>query len=417
MPQPDRAERIVDALWNLFVGDALAMPVHWYYNRDTLRAEFDGGVTGFEDARHPHPEAFMLGMGYHPDVESADRLGRPYDILHDNVGFYRTSYGAFAFDLSEKEGEHGNATAPAPERYHYHHGLKAGEMTVNAQIVRVLIQSVVEAGRYDPVAFLEAMVAHLTTPGRNRDPYTEVYLRRWFEAYAAGAPITAAAAHQRDIWSIGSHGGMPRPLLLGLMAADAYQGLGHALEHQVLTHRSENVAASIATLLPAMHAMLDGEAPAPLLRDLSRRIRMPRIRGAELFARYRDASGPNNIPDDDMWRLHTELALAPMDLDRLLGLGDEAVIRKTISTACYTEHGLPLMLYLIAAHGLEAEAVLLANANAGGDSVNRALPLGLILGAAGASVPDRLREGLADHAALSEEIAAFAGLAASASVF
>ncbi|MEL6236683.1 MAG: ADP-ribosylglycohydrolase family protein, partial [Pseudomonadota bacterium] len=81
-----------------------------------------------------------------------------------------------------------------------------------------------------------------------------------------------------------------------------------------------------------------------------------------------------------------------------------------IGTACYPEHGLPLMLYLAALAGGEAEASLLWNANAGGDNVNRAGVLGLLLGAAG--MPEALKTGLADHAELQGEIAAFAEIAA-----
>ncbi|MEO0999447.1 MAG: ADP-ribosylglycohydrolase family protein [Pseudomonadota bacterium] len=417
MPRPDRAARIANALWGLFIGDALAMPAHWFYNRENLRAAFDGGVTGYEDARHPHPEAFMLGMTYQPDLEGAARLSRPYDILHENARFYRTNYATFEFDLSAREGEHGNATAAAPERYHYHHGLKAGEMTVNAQLVRVLMRSVVEAGRYDPVAFLETMVAHMTTPGRNHDPYTEVFLRRWFERWTAGAPITQAAVTQREVWSVGSHGGMPRPMLVAMMGADAYEGIGHALEHQVLTHRSETLAGSLAMLIPVLHALLEGAEPLATLRALAARVRLPAIRGADLFARYREAQGPNNIPDREMYEIHTRLEEAPMDLDALHAMGDEAVVRTLISTACYTEHGLPMMLFHATLHGCDMEATLLANANAGGDNVNRALPLGLLLGAAGAEAPTHLKEGLAGSAELSREIGEFAEMAARGGLF
>ncbi|MFW6312379.1 MAG: hypothetical protein ACOC2N_00655 [Spirochaetota bacterium] len=75
-----------NALWGLFIGDALAMPAHWYYDRENIRRDFDGGVTGYEAPEHPHPESFMVGMEYRPDVECARASGRPYDILHDLAG-------------------------------------------------------------------------------------------------------------------------------------------------------------------------------------------------------------------------------------------------------------------------------------------------------------------------------------------
>ena len=94
--------------------------------------------------------------------------------------------------------------------------MKTGEKTLEAQLVRVLLRSVIATGRYDPYKFLEGFVAHLTTPGTNRNPYTEIYIRSWFENYARGLPPSVCAAFQRDIWSIGSHGGVIRPLVVAM---------------------------------------------------------------------------------------------------------------------------------------------------------------------------------------------------------
>ena len=41
------AERVRGALWGMFIGDALAMPVHWYYDRSRIKADF-GEITKFE---------------------------------------------------------------------------------------------------------------------------------------------------------------------------------------------------------------------------------------------------------------------------------------------------------------------------------------------------------------------------------
>lgn len=78
------ARRIDNALWGAFIGDALAMPVHWFYSQENIRKQFPGGLDRYYPAPHPHPDAFMLGMTYQPDVEKARSLGRPCDILHQN---------------------------------------------------------------------------------------------------------------------------------------------------------------------------------------------------------------------------------------------------------------------------------------------------------------------------------------------
>ena len=73
----DRARRMRNALWGLFIGDALAMPAHWFYSIENIKRVFDGGLKDYEAAPHPHPESFMVGMTYRPDVENAKRLERP----------------------------------------------------------------------------------------------------------------------------------------------------------------------------------------------------------------------------------------------------------------------------------------------------------------------------------------------------
>lgn len=53
-----------------------------------------------------------------------------------------------------------------------------------------------------------------------------------------------------------------------------------------------------------------------------------------------------------------------------------------LSTACYPEHGLPMMLYLAVQNRFDLKSAILANANAGGDNVHRGIGLGLLAGEA-----------------------------------
>jgi ADP-ribosylglycohydrolase len=404
-----RAARIRNALWGLFIGDALAMPAHWFYNLKNIRTSFNGGIRGYEAPPHPHPESFMVGMAYRPDVESANRIGRPYDILHEHARFYDTTYGSLAIRPTEREGEHGNRVPRLADRFHYHHGLKAGENTLGAHLVRVLMRSVIRCRRYDPRDFLEAFVQYLATPGENRDPYTEIYLRRWFENYSRGFPIEGSAEFQRNVWSIGSHGGVIRPLVLSMLAESAYQGLGLATEHQSLTHRSENVASALGVLVPLLNALVKGGDPVEAIFSYARAIRLPRIAGEDLFAAYRNHGGPGNIPRDEMWQLHVRLDENPFEVTGFARQrGESEVVRHLLATACYPEHGLPLMLYLIVRHGVGIEESLLANANAGGDNVHRGMIMGLLVGASSNRLPLHLVEGLVSRHELQAEIDAFA---------
>ncbi|NLC70764.1 MAG: ADP-ribosylglycohydrolase family protein [Desulfuromonadaceae bacterium] len=397
-----------NALWGLFIGDTLAMPAHWIYTLDKIAELFPGGIQDFRDPPHPHPESFMFKMSYEPDTASAARLGRPFDILHRHARFLRSNYDPPGPPPSGRKFEHGLFAPSSEERYHYHHGLRKGDNTVNAHLVRVLMRAVIRAGRYDPGMFLDDFITHLTTPGKNADPYTEIYLRRWFENYSKGLPPQLCAASQREIWSIGSHGGLIRPLVLATLATGSYQGLGLAVEHQHLTHRSENVAAALGVLVPLLLALVDGEDPAAAIPRFARSLRLPRTTGKRLSRLYWEYNGPNNIPAEEMWELHTSLEEEPFDLESLAREKKDAeVIRGLLSTACYPEHGVPLLLYFACRHDFDLRKALLANVNAGGDNVHRGMILGLLLGAVAAEIPADLRQGLTDHQELEKEINAF----------
>lgn len=416
--ESDRRTRIENALWGLFAADALAMPAHWFYKRENIRETFDGGIQKYEDAPHPHPESFMVGMEYKPDIEKAKSLGRPYDILHEHARFYDTSYSDLEIEAGEREEGHGNSTPSLEDRYHYHHGLKAGENTTGAHLVRVLLRSVAENGRYEEETFLDSFVEFLTTPEKLRDPYREIYLRDWFENFAGGKEPRICAAHQRDNWSIGSHGGMIRPMVLAMLGSSDYQGLGFALQHQNLTHRSENVAAALGIAIPLMQDLLRGDDLVKSAIARSATLRVPRVTGEELNKIYRDHEGPGNIPDREMWELHTRLSDDPFDLAELVeDKEDDDVILKKFGTACYPEHGLPLLLFLAANHTGDCEKALLADANAGGDNVHRGAILGLLVGAACDNFPEYLKNGLADSGEIADEIAAFSEVAVSKSTW
>lgn len=406
-----RRKRLENALWGLFIGDALSMPAHWYYDPENIQEAFAGGIRGYVAPPHPHAESFMVGMPYHPDIETAERLRRPWDILHEHVRFYDTDYAQPPVERSERETRHGNAVPPLQERYHYHHGLEAGENTLGAHLVRLVMRSVIRCGRYDQQCFLDDFVNYLTTPGANRDPYTEYFLRRWFENYSRGLPPHSCAEAQRRMWSIGSHGGMIRPLVTASLAETPYQGLGLALEHQNLTHRSENVAAALGVTVPLFHDLLAGAEPRAALSEYGRRLRLPQVSGRELSALYREHEGPGNIPAARMWQLHTALKSEPFDLGPLLERANDEVIGEVLSTACYPEHGVPLIFYLLRRHDFDTQAVLLANANAGGDNVNRGMVLGLLAGAVQQEVPAALKSDLVAWEELEGEIEGFCDLA------
>jgi len=404
-------QHLKNALWGIFIADAMAMPAHWYYKREYIQEGFDGGITAYNDPPHPHPESFMVGNRYFPNLEKAKALNIPFDILGRHIKFYQTNYHQSTIKLSVHAGEHANPMPSLQERYHYHHGLKKGENTLGANLMRLLMRSIIKNRGYSQSLFIDDFIAYMTTPGLNRDPYCEIYLRAWFENYTEGIPPHACAEQQRKVWSIGSSGGAIRPLLLSLTSKSSYQALGKALQHQQITHRSDNVSSALSVLVPLLHALLHKQDPLTTLKKYASRVQLIKIRGSELTKTYAQHKGPGNIAHDLMWKIHTEFSDKCLDLDFLLKHhSEDDVLGSVFTTGCYTEHSLPVLMYLLYKNKFDFRASILANANAGGDNVHRGIILGMLAGAAQDTIAQDLKEGLADYENIKEEIDAFSNL-------
>ena len=67
-------------LYRLCIGDALAMPVHWYYNRELLQEDY-GHVTDYLAPRNPHPDSILWRSRY----LAPNKKG---EILHDQAQYW-----------------------------------------------------------------------------------------------------------------------------------------------------------------------------------------------------------------------------------------------------------------------------------------------------------------------------------------
>ena len=110
------AFRRAGLVWGSFIGDALAMPVHWYYDRAALLRDY-GVVHDYLAPRNPHPDSILWRSAY-------TALNARGDILREQAQYW---------------GRRG---------IHYHQFLRAGENTLNLQLAKVLIDSLIARGRY-----------------------------------------------------------------------------------------------------------------------------------------------------------------------------------------------------------------------------------------------------------------------------
>lgn len=98
------SDRIKGALIGFYCGDALAMPVHWYYDLRQLKRDFPSGITRFEEPKPKFPGSIMNLSNTGGGGRGSDQGSIVGDvILHGKKQFWLRGAG-----------------------YHYHHGMKAG---------------------------------------------------------------------------------------------------------------------------------------------------------------------------------------------------------------------------------------------------------------------------------------------------
>lgn len=59
MPNENLQDRVKGAIMGAFIGDALALGPHWYYNLDELRRDYGDWIDGYTD---PRPDRYHAGM-------------------------------------------------------------------------------------------------------------------------------------------------------------------------------------------------------------------------------------------------------------------------------------------------------------------------------------------------------------------
>jgi ADP-ribosyl-[dinitrogen reductase] hydrolase len=209
-----------------FIADALAMPVHWYYDREALRRDY-GDVSDYLPPRNPHPDSILWRSSYNPKNERGD-------ILHDQARFW---------------GQRG---------VHYHQFLQAGENTLNFQLVRLLDESLQACGGYQLDDYLERYIEFMRTPGRHRDTYVEEYHRHFFARYSRGWKPRRCGGSDHHV------GGLtPVGLLCARLGHDPAAALAAVREHVGFSHADLGVLEASAALARMLLDLQSGES----LRD------------------------------------------------------------------------------------------------------------------------------------------------------
>jgi ADP-ribosylglycohydrolase len=250
------------AWWAAFIGDALAMPSHGYYTRNSLKRDYPS-FAAFQAPRYPHPDSTLFRTHYVFETARGN-------ILHDRAPAWK------------KPGTH------------YHHLLEAGENTLILQLTRELAESVAERGRFDAHAYTQRFLAFMITPGRHRDTYVPENLREFFHRYDHGrepAQCGVDSLHMAGLC-------LTIPLML-FYCRRRQEGLKAIREVLHLTHRGEPIALASELLYDIIAHLLMGWPIGTTIFEKIGRDRHPSL--AYPFRRWLDAKrSPEDLITHDL---------------------------------------------------------------------------------------------------------------------
>ena len=212
------------------IGDAISMPVHWYYDTTALDRDYPC-LVGYENPRAVHPDSILWRSRYEPLNEDAN-------ILHDQAKYW------------------------GKRNVHYHHFLKAGENTLNLKLAAELYRFVVGRGKYDADAWLSHYVACMLTPGWHGDTYIEEYHRAFFTNRAKGLALRECGIDDRHIGGLAAV-----PALVAALDEIGTYDEQTVLEHIGLTHRNPDVIAGAAALTRMLLAIAQGSSVRQAISD------------------------------------------------------------------------------------------------------------------------------------------------------
>ncbi|KAK5847409.1 hypothetical protein PBY51_016537 [Eleginops maclovinus] len=373
---------VTDALWGMCAADSLSMPVHWYYDVDDIQRDFRGWIRGFAPPRNTHPSSILSlsntgGSGrWSSGPRRPDVVGRL--ILHDKLDLWTKSRGDT----------------------HYHHGLSAGDNTLNALCSLRVALSLVSGGFSDVsspdarAAVLADYVSFLTTAGSHRDTYAESFHRDFFSCWQEERPTEPRQllefAERRSVSALSAPwpdsqldaiGCLPMILPFVLLSADAppEQAERAAVEMVKLTHPHPRVPGWVSLYSRALHRVVGGgQRPG----GGTARSEEPGCVGSLPGVQQQGSKVPCWVR-----------AAPPGSSERCLS-ARTGLLHQRFTGA------LGSLFYLAHEFHADAAAGLLANTNCGGENCNRGAALGALLGAGGAyrgaGVPTAWREELRD---------------------
>jgi len=345
-PAESLHERVCGALMGAFIGDALALGPHWYYDLDELHRD----------------------------------------------------YGAWIDDYR------------APKAGRYHAGLAAGELSQAGHLLALTLHSLVACGGYDEADFCRRLDEELFpqldgTPYCGPGGYTSQSIREaWQRRVREQRPWGECAGHADTTEAV------ERALAIAVRYALAPAALArHVAANTLLTQCDETVVALSVAYCAVLGELVQGHAlDAGISARLMARVKagelpfhavtvaalQPPAPGVPLPARVGHFASPD--------ALLTPGCVAAAAVDPGIRIEPAWKAALVYGMPCAIYHQLPAAYYLAARFPGDFESAVLHAVNGGGQNQARAILTGALAGAQSGlgGIPPRFIDGLADGAAL-----------------
>jgi len=339
-------QRAAGALIGAFIGDALGLGPHWYYDLDELRRDYGAWIDGYTD--------------------------------------------------------------PRPDRYHA--GLKAGDLSQAGIILKLTLESLVDCGRYDESDFCRRIDTELFprldgTPVNGPGGYTSQSIRdAWRKRVTLGGAWGEIGGHADDTEAI------ERTLALAVRYARQPAELAESVAaNTVLTQIDEAVVSMTVAFAAVLGLLVQGERlDEQLSGKLMKQVKdgslpfhavtsdnlKPPLPGSP------DPPRAGRFASPDALLTPSYMARAAADPD--IRIEPAWKVSLVYGLPCAIYHQLPAAYYLAARFADDFEAAVLHAINGGGQNMARAMLTGALVGAQVGidRIPARFIDGLTDSTEL-----------------
>jgi ADP-ribosylglycohydrolase len=340
MPDKNVQDRAAGAIMGAFIGDALGLGPHWYYNLSELHRDYGDWIDGYTD--------------------------------------------------------------PKPRRYHA--GLKAGQLSQEGFILKLMVRSLVECGGYDETDFCRRMDEELFplldgTPVSGPGRYTSQSIREaWRRRVQQGLPWGRTGGHADTTEAI------ERTLAIAVRYAFHPAQLAPAVTgNTILTQADDTIVSMTVAFCAVLSLLVQGHV---LDSELSGKL-MKLVESGELpfHTVTRENFQPPRPGDPDPPRagrfaspdaLLTPSYMAEAAADPDIRIEPAWKVSIVYGMPCAIYHQLPAAYYLAARFHSDFESAILHALNGGGNNQARSILTGTLTGAqTGLSgIPQRFLTGL-----------------------